>query len=81
MDSIKFYVWTRKHKGIYFGEIQKTESVVCMYLLLKKEGKGVIFLQRGICSFGWIRIKIRIVVNIRVDGFSSIRREGPCFEG
>lgn len=28
-----------------------------------------------------IRIKIRIVVNIRVDGFSSIRREGPCFEG
>lgn len=51
MDSIKFYVWTRKHKGIYFGEIQKTESVVCMYLLLKKEGKG-----GYVCRGGYARL-------------------------
>lgn len=38
--------------------------------------RGEIRLERG-----YVRIKIRIVVNIRVDGFSSIRREGPCFEG
>lgn len=51
-----------------------------MYLLLRRRGKGDTFAE-GICSFGWMRIKIRIVVNIRADGFSSIRREGPCFEG